>query len=151
MPAPVAENELVKLTTSIVSAHAANNPVPLGDVAGLIQTVHSALTSLNQPAPEPQPQQEPAVNPKRSVTDDHIVCLDCGKKQKTLKRHIAVAHAMSPAEYRSKWKLHYDYPMVAPGYSKTRQDLAKQIGLGRKAAGTKAAAKPRAKRSKSAA
>lgn len=151
MPAPIAGNELVKLTTSIVSAHAANNPVPLGDVADLIQTVHSALIGLNQSGPEAQPQQEPAVNPKRSVTDDHIVCLDCGKKQKVLKRHIAIAYGMSPAGYRSKWNLPYNYPMVAPGYSKTRQDLAKQIGLGRKPADTKAAAKPRGKRSKSAA
>ena len=145
---PTDRDDLLNLTSEIVSAHVRSNSVPVSDLAGLIQNVHSTLTGLGQPAAEPKPEQQPAVNPKRSVTDDYIVCLDCGKKQKTLKRHIAVAHGMIPAEYRAKWSLPHGYPMVAPSYARTRQDLAKQIGLGRKPKVVAAAAKPRAKRSK---
>ena len=132
--------DLLELTSQIVSAHVANNPVPLGDLPGLIQTVHSTLTGLNQPT-EPEVELTPAINPKRSVTDDYIVCLDCGKKLKMLKRHLATDHDTTPAEYRAKWGLAYDYPMVAPNYAKTRQDLAKKIGLGRKPAAQKASSK----------
>lgn len=128
------QDDLLHLTSEIVSAHVSNNPVPLSELPGLIETVHSTLTGLNQPAPEPQVEQKPAVNPKKSVTDDYIVCLDCGKKQKTLRRHLATAHEMAPDQYRAKWGLPYDYPMVAPAYAKTRRQLAKKLGLGRKKA-----------------
>lgn len=145
---PIDRADLLSLTTEIVSAHVSNNAVPLADLTGLIQSVHSTLTGLNEPAPEPQPAQAPAVSVKRSVTDEHIVCLECGKRQKTLKRHIATAHEMSPAEYRAKWGLPYDYPMVAPSYVRTRQELAKKIGLGRKPKAAEPAKKSHAKRSK---
>ncbi len=127
------QDNLLKLTSRLVSAHVSNNPVPLVELPGLIQTVHSTLTGLNAPA-EPEVELTPAVNPKKSVTDDYIVCLDCGKKQKMLKRHLETAHGMTPTEYRAKWGLAHDYPMVAPSYAKTRQELAKKIGLGRKPA-----------------
>ena len=128
---PIDRDDLLQLTSEIVSAHVSNNPVPLGDLPGLIQTVHSTLTGLNQPA-EPEVELTPAINPKKSVTDDYIICLDCGKKQKMLKRHLDTAHGMTPAEYRAKWGLAHDYPMVAPTYARKRQELAKKIGLGRK-------------------
>ena len=145
---PIRQDEILKLTSEIVSAHVGNNAVPLNDVAGLIRTVHSTLTELNQPAVEPQPQQKPAISPKRSVTDDYIVCLECGKKQKMLKRHLETAHGMTPAEYQAKWVLPHDYPMVAPSYARTRQDLARRSGLGRRPK-TAQAERPRAKGSKS--
>ena len=139
----VDHDDLLQLTAEIVSAHVANNPVPLGELAGLIQTVHSTMTGLGQPI-EPEVDLTPAVNPKRSVTDDYITCLDCGKKQKMLKRHLDTAHGMTPAEYRAKWDLGYDYPMVAPNYAKTRQELAKKIGLGRKPGAQKASGRKKA-------
>jgi predicted transcriptional regulator len=138
------EDDLLQLTSGIVSAHVSNNQVPLAELPGLIQTVHSTLTGLNQPAPEPQVELKPAVNRKKSVTDDYIVCLEDGKKLKMLKRHLATAYDMTPAQYRAKWGLPYDYPMVAPAYARKRQELAKKIGLGRKAAAP--AASPRRKK-----
>ncbi|HET7412124.1 MAG TPA: MucR family transcriptional regulator [Pararhizobium sp.] len=128
------QNDLLQLTSEIVSAHVSNNPVPLGDLAGLIQTVHSTLTGLNTPAAETEVELKPAVNPKKSVTDDYIVCLEDGRKMKMLRRHLATAYGMTPEEYRAKWGLSHDYPMVAPAYARKRQELAKQIGLGRKEA-----------------
>ena len=124
--------ELLELTSDIVAAHVSNNPVPLGELQGLIQTVYTTLSALNQPAQEPQAEQKPAVNPKKSVTDDYIICLEDGKKLKMLKRHLKTAYDMSPEQYRAKWGLPHDYPMVAPNYAKKRQQLAKKIGLGRK-------------------
>ena len=141
----VDHDDLLQLTSEIVSAHVANNPVPLGELAGLIQTVHSTLIGLTAPAAEPEVEQKPAVNPKKSVTDDYIVCLGCGKRQKMLKRHLATAHGMTPAQYRAKWGLAHDYPMVTPTYAKTRQELAKKIGLGRKPAAPAKAATRRQK------
>ena len=126
--------ELLQLTSDIVGAHVSNNPVPLGEVPGLIRTVYATLTGLSRPAVEPPVESKPAVNPKKSVTDDHIVCLEDGKKQKILKRHLQTAHSMTPEQYRAKWNLPHDYPMVAPAYARTRQELAKKIGLGRKPA-----------------
>ena len=140
----VDRDDLMQLTSEIVSAHVANNPVPLGELAGLIQTVHSTLTGLNGPAAEPEVELKPAVNPKKSVTDDYIVCLEDGKKLKMLKRHLATSYGMTPAEYRAKWNLPHDYPMVAPAYARKRQELAKKIGLGRKPAAP--AASPRRKK-----
>ena len=129
---PTDQHDLLQLTSGIVSAHVSNNPVPLGELSGLIQTVHSTLTELNAAASEQDVELKPAVNPKRSVTDDYIVCLDCGKPKKMLKRHLQTDHAITPGEYRARWNLAHDYPMVAPNYAKKRQELAKMIGLGRK-------------------
>ena len=124
--------ELLALTSDIVSAHTSNNAVPTADLPDLIQSVYSTLTGLSQPAPEPEVELVPAVPIKRSVQDDYIVCLDCKKKMKMLKRHLKTDHGMTPDEYRARWGLSHDYPMVAPTYSATRKDLAKKIGLGRK-------------------
>lgn len=124
--------ELLELTSDIVAAHVSNNPVPLGELPGLIETVYSTLSGLHQPQPEPEVELKPAVNPKKSVTEDYIICLEDGKKLKMLKRHLKTAYDMSPEDYRAKWSLPHDYPMVAPSYAKKRQQLAKKIGLGRK-------------------
>lgn len=125
-------DEIVLLTADIVSAYVANNPVPLAELSGLISLVHGSLSNVGsaEVAQLVEPQ-KPAVNPKRSVFDDHIVCLEDGKKFKSLKRHLS-SHGMSPEEYRKKWNLPADYPMVAPAYAQARSDLAKQMGLGRK-------------------
>lgn len=124
--------ELLELTSDIVAAHVSNNPVPLNELPGLIETVYSTLSGLHQPQPEPEVELKPAVNPKKSVTEDYIICLEDGKKLKMLKRHLKTAYDMSPEDYRAKWGLPHDYPMVAPSYAKKRQQLAKKIGLGRK-------------------
>ena len=143
-------NDLLKLTSEIVGAHVSNNPVPLNELTGLIQTVYSTLTGLSKPAAEPEPELRPAINPKKSVTDEYIVCLEDGKKLKMLKRHLATAYDMTPEQYRAKWGLPYDYPMVAPAYAKKRQELAKKIGLGRKPriAEAEPAPKPKGRRSR---
>lgn len=126
------QSELLALTSDIVSAHVSNNPVPLGELPGLIETVFGTLSTLSQPAAEPQVELKPAVPVKRSITDDYIICLEDGKKLKMLKRHLKTAYDLTPEEYRAKWGLPHDYPMVAPNYAKKRQQLAKKIGLGRK-------------------
>jgi predicted transcriptional regulator len=130
----VNHDELVQLTADIVSAYVSNNKVGSGELGKLIEEVHSALQKAPnaQAAPEPEPR-EPAVSIRRSVTPDYIVCLEDGKKFKSLKRHLQGEHALSPDEYRSKWGLARDYPMVAPNYARARSDLAKSMGLGRKA------------------
>ncbi|MEM0988025.1 MAG: MucR family transcriptional regulator [Pseudomonadota bacterium] len=126
-------SDILALTSDIVSAHVSNNPVPLGELPGLIETVFGTLTGLSAPKEEPKVDLKPAVNPKKSVTDDFIICLEDGKELKMLKRHLKTAYDMTPEEYRAKWGLPHDYPMVAPNYTKKRRALAKQIGLGRKA------------------
>jgi predicted transcriptional regulator len=118
--------ELLTLTAAIVAAHVGNNAVAGADLGGLIQSVFETLRGLASV--------EPAVSIRRSVTDDHIVCLEDGKKLKMLKRHLTTDHGLTPKEYRARWGLKADYPMVAPNYSAQRQALAKQIGLGRKPA-----------------
>lgn len=128
----VEHSELLELTSDIVAAHVSNNPVPLGELPGLIETVYSTLSGLSQPEAEVEVELKPAVPIKRSITDDFIVCLEDGKKLKMLKRHLKTAYDMTPEDYRAKWGLPHDYPMVAPNYAKKRQELAKQIGLGRK-------------------
>ena len=128
----IEHDDLLQITSDVVRAHVSNNPVPLGELPGLIQTVYSTLTGLSAPAPEPEVELKPAVNPKKSVTEEYIVCLEDGKKLKMLKRHLATAYDMSPEQYRAKWNLPHDYPMVAPAYAKKRQELARKIGLGRK-------------------
>lgn len=122
---------LITLTADIVAAHVANNDVDVDAVPSLIQNVFGALSGLgNEVAEEAKP--EPAVSVRTSVKNDHIVCLEDGKKMKMLKRHLMTDHGMTPAEYRARWNLPADYPMVAPAYADKRRDLAKKIGLGRK-------------------
>lgn len=124
--------DLITLTADIVGAHVAHNNVATADLAGLIQSVHAALKGLGQP-PEPVVEkQEPAVSIRASVKPDHIVCLEDGKKLKMLKRYLRTNYDMSPDEYRRKWNLPSDYPMVAPNYAEKRRSLAHSIGLGRK-------------------
>ena len=127
------QHELIELTADIVAAYVSNNPVPAADLPRLIASLHSTLASLGeakQPEPEPKEPQQPAVNPKRSVHPDHIVCLEDGKKFSSLKRHLMTSHGMTPGQYRQKWNLAPDYPMTAPNYSVKRSELAKAIGLG---------------------
>ena len=128
------ETDLITLTADIVGAHVAHNNVPTGDIAALIQSVHAALKGLGE-TPEPVVEkQEPAVSIRSSVKPDHIVCLEDGKKLKMLKRYLRTNYDMSPDEYRRKWNLPSDYPMVAPNYAEKRRSLAHSIGLGRKSA-----------------
>jgi predicted transcriptional regulator len=124
--------QLVELTADIVSAHVANNTVSVSDVANLVQRVHEALSSLGVPAAEPQQEKTPVVSIRASIKPDYLVCMECGRKQKTLKRHLQNAHGMSPDQYRTDYGLPRDYPMVAPEYSKKRSEMAQAIGLGRK-------------------
>lgn len=121
----------IELAADIVTAYVSNNSVPVTELAALITDVHRSLGKLNA---EPTKNEilTPAVNPKRSVRDDYIICLEDGKKFKSLKRHLAAHYDMTPEEYRARWGLPANYPMVAPGYSATRSALAKEAGLGRK-------------------
>jgi len=130
---------LIELTADIVSAYVGNNPVPVASLPDLIASVNSSLSNLGQPTESEKPVQAPAVNPKRSVFPDYIICLEDGKKFKSLKRHLNVHYGLTPEEYRTKWNLPADYPMVAPNYAATRSALAKASGLGRKAAPVKKA------------
>jgi predicted transcriptional regulator len=137
----MADEQLIILTADIVSAHVANNNVAVGDVTNLIQQVHDALAKLNEPQPAPEPEAKtPVVSVRSSVKPDYIVCMECGSKQKMLKRHLQTAHSMSPDQYRQDYGLPKEYPMVAPNYSEQRRTLAHSIGLGRKKAET---AKPK--------
>lgn len=123
---------LITLTADIVSAHVSNNSVAVNDLPVLIQNVHEALNGLGAPSEEPQAKQEPAVSIRSSIKPDYIVCLEDGKKLKMLKRHLMTHYNMTPDEYRRKWGLSPDYPMVAPNYAEQRRTLAKKIGLGTK-------------------
>ena len=125
--------ELLALTAEIVAAHVGNNAVASPEVGALIQSVFETLGRLATDEPAVTAELTPAVPIRRSVTDDHIVCLEDGKKLKMLKRHLMTAYGMTPEEYRTKWGLPFDYPMVAPSYSAKRKALAMAIGLGRKA------------------
>ena len=132
MPLDETGNEtLITLTSDIVAAHVSNNNVTVEDVPTLIQNVYGALAGLGA-APQVVEKPEPAVSIRSSVKNDHIVCLEDGKKMKMLKRHLMTDHGLTPAEYRARWSLAADYPMVAPDYAEKRRVLAKQIGLGRK-------------------
>jgi len=121
---------LITLTADIVSAHVSNNSVAVNDVPGLIQNIHSALSQLGTSVPEPEVKQEPAVSVRASIKPDYIVCLEDGKKLKMLKRHLMTHYNLTPEQYRAKWNLPADYPMVAPNYAEQRRSLAKKIGLG---------------------
>ena len=134
---------LITLTSDIVAAHVSNNDVSVDQVPALISSIYSALAGLGSESEAEEATPEPAVSVRSSVKKDHLVCLDCGKKMKMLKRHISTEHDMSPADYRARWNLPADYPMVAPDYAETRRDLAKKIGLGRKP-GEKRSAKKKA-------
>ena len=123
---------LITLTADIVSAHVSNNNVAVNDLPTLIQNVHTALTALGGSVEVPEAKQEPAVSVRASVKPDYIVCLEDGKKLKMLKRHLMTHYQMTPDQYRQKWGLNADYPMVAPNYAEQRRTLAKQIGLGTK-------------------
>jgi predicted transcriptional regulator len=123
---------LITLTSDIVAAHVSNNDVPVDQLSVLISSVYGALAGLGAPAPAPEAAPEPAVSVRSSVKNDHIVCLEDGKKLKMLKRHLMTHYNMTPAEYRTRWSLPADYPMVAPAYAERRRELAKKIGLGRK-------------------
>ena len=123
---------LITLTSDIVAAHVSNNSVAVSDVATLIQNVHAALLGLATPSAAPEVKPEPAVSVRSSIKPDYIICLEDGKKLKMLKRHLMTHYQMTPDEYRQKWGLNADYPMVAPNYAEQRRSLAKKIGLGTK-------------------
>ncbi|BAB51289.1 MucR family transcriptional regulator [Mesorhizobium japonicum] len=136
---------LIELTADIVSAYVSNNPVPVASLPDLIHSVNLSLSKVGRPAEPENPVLTPAVNPKKSVFPDYIVSLEDGRKFKSMKRHLGLL-GMTPDEYRTKWDLPRDYPMVAPNYAATRSALAKASGLGRKAAPVKKApAKRKAK------
>ncbi|MDE1915184.1 MAG: MucR family transcriptional regulator [Sphingomonadales bacterium] len=123
---------LITLTSDIVAAHVSNNNVTVDDLPTLITNVYGALSGLGEEAPAVETPPEPAVSVRASVKPDHIVCLEDGKKLKMLKRHLATHYNLTPEQYRARWNLPADYPMVAPNYAEKRRELAKQIGLGRK-------------------
>jgi predicted transcriptional regulator len=128
------DDSLILITADIVAAHVSNNSIAVGDVPELIQKVHTALEDLGRPAPAPVAVQQPTVPIRNSVKPDYIICLEDGKKLKMLKRYLRSNYDMSPEQYRAKWKLPVDYPMVAPSYSGERRNLALRMGLGRKKA-----------------
>ena len=127
-----ADDTLITLTADIVAAHVSNNSVAVNDLPQLIQNVHGALTGLTGPSSQPEAKQEPRVSIRSSIKPDYIVCLEDGKKLKMLKRHLMTHYQMTPDQYRQKWGLNSDYPMVAPNYAEQRRTLAKAIGLGTK-------------------
>ena len=127
-----ANSELLALTADIVAAHVSNNSVAVGDLPRMIADVYATLSSVDAPAVEEEAELVPAVAIRSSIKPDYIVCLEDGKKLKMLKRHLKTAYDMSPEEYRERWNLPSDYPMVAPNYAEKRRELAKKIGLGRK-------------------
>ena len=140
----MSEENTIALTADIVSAYVANNSVPASELAALLHSVHATLTGLatgQAAAVEAAAPKEPAVPIKKSVTPDAIICLEDGKRFKSLKRHLRTAYNLTPEQYREKWGLPPNYPMVAPDYAKTRSELALKLGLGQK--GGRAARKVR--------
>lgn len=131
MSEEIDNEQLIELTAEIVSAYVSNNAVVSSDLPGLIADVHTALeqTIGGEEEPEPEPQR-PAVSIRKSVNPDYLICLEDGKKFKSLKRHLRTHYDMSPEDYREKWGLPADYPMVAPNYAAARSELAKKMGLG---------------------
>jgi len=126
-----ASKNFIDLTANIVSAYLSNNPTPAAEIPGLISQIHAALVRVSSGRTEaPLEPAKPAVSIKRSISPDYIVCLEDGKKFKSLKRHLRTHYNLSPEEYREKWALPHDYPMVAPNYAAARSQLAKQMGLG---------------------
>ncbi len=137
------------MTATVVAAYVTNNTLPQSELPAVIHTVHRSLAALEGPAQGGAPAQEPVVPIRRSVRPDYIVCLEDGKKLKMLKRHLRTAYGMTPQQYRAKWGLPADYPMVAPNYARQRSEFAQKIGLGRKAS-SKAKRPGRGRRAKSA-
>lgn len=129
----VGSSELLQLTSEIVAAHVSNNSVPSSELSGLIEQVYRTLESVGKTAEPEEDKPIPAVSVKKSIHPDYLVCLEDGKKLKMLKRHLKTAYDMTPDEYRERWGLPSDYPMVAPNYARQRSKLAKDIGLGRRA------------------
>jgi predicted transcriptional regulator len=128
----MAEEELLRMTADVVAAYVSNNTLPTAQLAEVINAVYGSLKSLEGQSAEPQPEPpKPAVPIRKSVTPDYLVCLEDGKKLKMLKRHLRSTYNMTPDEYRVKWGLPADYPMVAPNYAEQRSEFAKKIGLGR--------------------
>jgi predicted transcriptional regulator len=128
-------NGTILLTAEIVSSYLSNNAMQAGDIPALINSVHKALIEAETSAIEPEkPVHEPVVSVRASIKPDHLVCLECGAKQKTLKRHLMSSHGLSPAEYKDRYNLPADYSLVAPDYAKQRSKLAKKLGLGKKRA-----------------
>jgi predicted transcriptional regulator len=123
---------VAKITTEIVVAYVTRNTIAPTDLGDLIGAVARALDDLGRKEPEPA-KPEPAVSVRRSIQDDHLVCLVCGRQQKILRRHLAVAHQLTPEAYRERFGLKPDYPMAAPGYSRQRSEMAKRVGLGHRA------------------
>ena len=134
---------LITLTSDIVAAHVTNNSVGVDELPALISNVYGALSGLGQATASDEPKPEPAVSIRSSIKPDYIVCLEDGKKLKMLKRHLMTHYNMTPEQYRQRWGLPADYPMVAPNYAEKRRELAKKIGLGRKP-GVKRGRKPKA-------
>ncbi len=125
------DDALIGMVADIVSAYVANNSVPVSELPGLIVSTHAAMSSLGAaPAPALEEKAVPAVPVKKSITPDFLICLEDGKKFKSLKRHLRTSYDMSPEQYRAKWNLPADYPMVAPAYAEARSNLAKKMGLG---------------------
>jgi predicted transcriptional regulator len=140
--------EFIPLVADIVSAFVSNHTIAVNDVPNLVKLVHSSLTEIaNGPSEAQAEPQAPAVSIKKSVTPDYIICLEDGKRFKSLKRHLSTHYNMSPDEYRQKWNLPRDYPMVAPAYAQARSELAKSMGLGQQRRKAAAAPAPAAKKS----
>lgn len=135
MAEEAANQDLLGLTAEIVSAHVSNNPVSISDLPALIQEVYRTLSGVGQPVAAPVEKPQPAVPIKKSITPEYLICLEDGRKLKMLKRHLKTAFNLTPDQYREKWGLGADYPMVAPNYTKHRSSLAKRIGLGTKPRG----------------
>ncbi|MES2097595.1 MAG: MucR family transcriptional regulator [Pseudomonadota bacterium] len=126
------QETLVTLTADIAAEYLGNNNVAVSDIELVIQNIYRGLSKLNPATPAPEPKQEPAVSIRASIKPDYVVCLEDGKKLKMLKRHLMTHYQMTPDQYRTKWGLPADYPMVAPNYAEQRRTLAKKIGLGTK-------------------
>ena len=138
----IAEEELLRMTTDVVAAYVRNNTLPTAQLAEVISAVYGSLKSLEGPVAKLQPEPlKPAVPIRKSITPEFLICLEDGKKLKMLKRHLRSTYNMTPDEYRSKWGLAPDYPMVAPSYAERRSEFAKKIGLGRSAGRQPARAK----------
>ena len=124
------QSKLIEITASLVAAYVGGNAIAASDVPGLVRCVHGALANVGGEAEALAVGKEPAVSVRRSITPDYLICLEDGRKFKSLKRHLRTKYDLSPEQYRAKWDLSKDYPMVAPNYAKARSDLAKQMGLG---------------------
>lgn len=126
-----ANDEIISLVADIVSAYVSNNSVPAAELPALIATTHAAIATLGSPAAVPVVEKPvPAISIKKSITPEYLICLEDGKKFKSLKRHLRTSYDMTPEQYRQKWDLPADYPMVAPAYAEARSNLAKRMGLG---------------------